>query len=456
LIEIQLHGRTDVGQVREHNEDSFVVVRIDDNERDVAKLRTHDQGDRGTLLVVCDGMGGAAAGEVASSMAVDAIAAMMISDVKFDAPQGISDDDKQSLARKLREAARDANQRIFKEARENVARAGMGTTMTAALLWKKEAVIAQVGDSRCYVWRQGKLTQVTRDQSLVNQLLESGHITPEQAKFFEHSNVILQALGVQDEVEVQLSQVSVRKGDRFMLCSDGLVGVVTDEEIGEIVGSVADPEEAARLLIEMANAAGGPDNITVIVAHVAGELHEPKPEDEIKYELWRIDPEPPPMEITVEPSTQPVAEPAPDNDPTGEVPTQPPAQQAEPPPEAAPSVNRTPQAVEVKQRPTLELVSMAVVVGLIVGSLVTGAALYQQAVPCTVEAPAAGLLVVADGRSAGVSTVEAGSGGAAELRLRPGHHQLSLKGSGAPDEIQEVEVQKGGTCSFKIPNTDGK
>jgi serine/threonine protein phosphatase PrpC len=443
LIQIQLHGRTDVGQVREHNEDSFVVVHIDDNERDIAKLRTHDQGEKGTLLVVCDGMGGAAAGEVASSMAVDAIAAMMISDAKFAPPEGVTDDDKQSLARKLREAARDANQRIFKEARENVARAGMGTTMTAALLWKKEALIAQVGDSRCYVWRQGRFTQVTRDQSLVNQLLESGHITPEQAKFFEHSNVILQALGVQDEVEVQLSRVSLRKGDRFMLCSDGLVGVVTDEEIGEIVGGVADPEEASRLLIEMANAAGGPDNITIIVAHVDGEeLAAATEADQIKYELWRIEPEPPPLEITVEPSSQSFA----DED-TGESPA------AEPLVPPAPAQATQPQGA---RRATLELVSMAVVVGLIAGSLATGMALYQQAVPCTLEAPTAGLQVVADGRSAGVSTVDGTgqNGGVAELRLRPGHHQLSLQGQGAPDEIQEVDVQKGGACNFKIPSAE--
>jgi protein phosphatase len=441
LIQIDLHGRTDVGQVREHNEDSFVVVKLDGDERDPGKLRTHELGERGTLLVVCDGMGGAAAGEVASSMAVDAIAAMMLSDAKFDPPEGVTDDDKQSLARKLREAARDANQRIFKEARENIARSGMGTTMTACLLWKKEALIAQVGDSRCYVWRQGKFTQVTRDQSLVNQLLESGHITQEQAKFFEHSNVILQALGVQDEVEVQLSQVSLRRGDRILLCSDGLVGVVTDEEIGEIMGGVADPEEASRVLCEMANAAGGPDNITVIVAHAGADgLAEPAEADEIKYELWRIEPEPPPVEVVAEPSAQTFAEPeaAPVEQP---VPT-PPQPAPEPAPPAPPP------------RATLELVSMAVVVGLIVGSLVTGAALYQQSVPCRLEAPAAGLMVIADGRSAGVSTVESGSSGAAELRLRPGHHQLSLKGAGAPDEIQEVEVQKGATCSFRIPSTE--
>ncbi len=428
---VELHGRTDVGQVREHNEDAFVVVRLDDNERDLPKLRKHDLTPRGLLLVVCDGMGGAAAGEIASSMAVDAIGAIMLSDQKFAPPSEVTDDDKASLARKLRQAAREANQRIFKEARDNVTRAGMGTTMTAALVWKQHAIIAQVGDSRCYVWRNGKFTQVTRDQSLVNQLLESGHITAEQAKFFEHSNVILQALGVQEEVEVQLSKVELRRGDRFLLCSDGLVGVVTDEEIGEIVGSVDDPEEATKILCEMANAAGGPDNITVIVTHVAGDLPEPTDADEVKYELWRIEPEPPAVEITIEPSSQSFAD--------GE-PLVPPSELAEPPPPA--------------QRATLELVSMAVVVGLIVGSLVTGAALYSQAVPCTVEAPLAGLAVLTDGRSAGMQTVDAEGGAIAELRLRPGHHQLSLKGSGAPAEIREVEVQKGGACAFKIPGPD--
>src|SRR4029077_10446323 len=112
------------------------------------------------------------------------------------------------------------------------------------------------------------------------------------AKFFEHSNVILQALDVQEEVEVQLSKVELRRGDRFLLCSDGLVGVVTDEEIGEIVGTVDDPVEATRILCEMANAAGGPDNITVIVAHVRGEaLPAPSSDgaDALKYELWRIE-----------------------------------------------------------------------------------------------------------------------------------------------------------------------
>ena len=208
---MRLHGRTDVGLIREHNEDSFVIVRLDDGAREPEKLAAHTLGPRGTCCVVCDGMGGAAAGEVASGMAIESLAATMLDEHMVDAPDGVVDDERQHLARKLRGAARDANAKIFTEARENLARSGMGTTMTAVHLWRDSALIAQVGDSRAYVWRQGAFTQVTRDQSLVNQLLETGQITVEQAKFFEHSNVILQALGVQEEVEVQLSKVELRK-----------------------------------------------------------------------------------------------------------------------------------------------------------------------------------------------------------------------------------------------------
>jgi len=195
-VEVRLCGRTDVGLIREHNEDSFVIVRLDDGTREPDKLAAHTLGPRGTLLVVCDGMGGAAAGEVASGMAIESLATTMLDGADVAAPDGVIDDEQTHLARKLRGAARDANAKIFKEARENLTRSGMGTTMTAVHLWAGAALIAQVGDSRAYVWRQGAFTQVTRDQSLVNQLLETGQITVEQAKFFEHSNVILQALGV--------------------------------------------------------------------------------------------------------------------------------------------------------------------------------------------------------------------------------------------------------------------
>ena len=432
-VEVRLHGRTDVGLIREHNEDSFVIVRLDDGARELDKLATHTLGPRGTLLVVCDGMGGAAAGEVASGMAIESLATTMLDEHMVDAPDGVVDDERQHLARKLRGAARDANARIFREARENLARSGMGTTMTAVHLWRDQALIAQVGDSRAYVWRQGAFTQVTRDQSLVNQLLETGQITAEQAKFFEHSNVILQALGVQEEVEVQLSKVELKKGDRLMMCSDGLVGVVSDEEISAVVGSIDDPAESARILIEMANGAGGPDNITVIVAHVDGEaLPDATAADALTFEHWRIDPEPPPSPASLNDTFDGFAPPS---SPTVEH-----------------RVIASPSAsAHAARKPTMELMSMAVVIGLILGSIVTGAALYRHGVRCRVAARQAGLAVLSDGHDTGARTGD----GAIELRLPPGKHVMSLRAQGTPPFAdREVQVERGQMCevSFTEPS----
>ena len=224
-ILLHVAGRTDVGLVREHNEDNFVVVDLERKSREaVDGMRTIELGRRGALLVVCDGMGGAAAGEVASSMAVDSVFESMSAD-----PVEVPDGERlAAFARRMRSAAYGANQKIFDASRTDAARAGMGTTMTAVGTVDDQLVMAQVGDSRCYLLRSGTLTQVTRDQSLVNQLVETGQITEEQAKLFEHSNVILQALGVQADVEVLLSTVPLKRGDKVVVCSDGLTGVVTD------------------------------------------------------------------------------------------------------------------------------------------------------------------------------------------------------------------------------------
>ncbi|MDB4969601.1 MAG: serine/threonine phosphatase PrpC, regulation of stationary phase [Myxococcales bacterium] len=430
-VEVRLAGRTDVGLIREHNEDSFVMVRLEDGAREPEKLASHTLGPRGTLLVVCDGMGGAAAGEVASGMAIDALAVTMLDGTEALAPDGVVDDEKTHLARKLRAAAREANGQIFREARENLTRSGMGTTMTAAHLWGGAALIAQVGDSRAYVWRQGAFTQVTRDQSLVNQLLETGQITVEQAKFFEHSNVILQALGVQEEVEVQLSKVELCKGDRMMMCSDGLVGVVSDEEIAAVVGSIDDPSEAARILIEMANGAGGPDNITVIVVHVDGPgLPAASEADVITFAHWRIDPDLPVERETGSESYDNFAPPS----------QQPTTEHRVVPPPVSP------------RRPTMELMSMAVVIGLILGSIVTGAALYRHGVKCQVQARTAGLTVLTDGHDSGARTAD----GTVELRLSPGRHTLALRAAGAgPFGDRELQVEPGQACevSFTEPSS---
>jgi protein phosphatase len=443
-VHLDLVGRTDVGLVREHNEDSYIVIRLDDASREPDALRRHALGARGTLCVVCDGMGGAAAGEVASSMAVESLAQTMLVDVP-PPPDGANDDERTALGRKLRQAARDANAQIFREARNNLARSGMGTTMTAVLFNDKHALVAQVGDSRAYVWRQGRFTQVTRDQSLVNQLLETGHITPEQAKFFEHSNVILQALGVQEEVEVQLSKVELRRGDRFVVCSDGLVGVVTDEEIGAVLGACEDPAETARILIEMANGAGGPDNISVIVAHVGGDvLPEPTEADHLEYKLWKIDPENA-LASVEEPTTQPGMHQAIAAEQAARAAQ---AQARSRPDPSAPSRN-----------PTLELVSMAVVFGLVLGSVMTGAVIYKNGVNCHVSARQPGLSVVADGRDTGIripaTGAEEGTPTRVKMRLRPGRHLVTLKGQGAPEGAREVEVARGQMCEIDFTEATG-
>lgn len=184
-IKLQLFGRTDVGQVREHNEDNFLVADLTRKSRGLLEAdRAQVVGERGALMVVCDGMGGAAAGEVASQLAVDIIYERMS---EGDTPNNHND-----FARRLVRSIEDAGLRIYSDAKADRSRRGMGTTSTAAALMDDHLFLGQVGDSRGYILRQGKLVQVTRDQSLVNQLIEAGQLTEEEAETFEHNNIILQ------------------------------------------------------------------------------------------------------------------------------------------------------------------------------------------------------------------------------------------------------------------------
>ena len=220
-------------------------------------------------------MGGAAAGEVASQMAVDAI---------YDALATAEPQPREGFARLLRRAVQQANERIFIQSRDNQSERGMGTTCTVAGLVDDTLVVAQIGDSRCYVLRDGKLAQVTKDQSLAWQLIEAGAMTADEAKAFEHANIILQALGVQERVEVVLSQVSLRRGDVALLCSDGLHGPVSDEEILAVLIAEPNLQKAGEDLIRKALDRDGPDNITVVLARFEGEaLAPPTAEDTIGF-----------------------------------------------------------------------------------------------------------------------------------------------------------------------------
>src|SRR5665213_4179735 len=276
-IAIEVFGKTDVGLIREHNEDNFLVADITNAVRaaDGRDPFTFPVGDKGALLLVCDGMGGAAAGEVASHMAADAI---------YEALVAAGPLPRDGFARLLRRAVERANERIFIQSRDNQSERGMGTTCTVAGLVDETLVVAQIGDSRCYILRDGKLAQVTKDQSLAWQLIEAGAMTLDEAKAFEHANIILQALGVQERVEVVLSQVALRKGDVALLCSDGLHGPVTDEEILAVLIAEPNLQKAGEGLIQKALDRDGPDNITVALARFDGEaLEAPAAEDVVTF-----------------------------------------------------------------------------------------------------------------------------------------------------------------------------
>lgn len=284
-IVVRLFGRTDVGQVREHNEDNFLIADLTKGSRGLKDVeRTQTVGARGTLLGVCDGMGGAAAGEIASQLAVDTVYDHMSADER-------SKPRRDELAARLVSAIELAGARIFSEARADRTRRGMGTTATIAALIDDHLFLGQVGDSRGYILRGDRLVQVTRDQSLVNQLIEAGQLTEEEAETFEHNNIILQALGTADSVQVDLTFVEVKKGDTLLLCSDGLSGMLRNDAIRELLMSLDDPLETCKILTERANQAGGHDNITVIVAKFDGAgLAAPTQGDidELKYRKYNL------------------------------------------------------------------------------------------------------------------------------------------------------------------------
>jgi protein phosphatase len=282
-IRLKLFGRTDVGQIREHNEDNFLIADLTRRSRSLMEAdREQIVGPAGTVFAVCDGMGGAAAGEVASKLAVDIIYESMLT--------GGPPPNRDELARRLVSTVEEAGLRIFNEARADRTRRGMGTTSTVATLCDSRLFVAQVGDSRAYLLRGETLVQITRDQSLVNQLIEAGQLTEEEAETFEHNNIILQALGTAETVQVDLTFVDLRRGDMLLMCSDGLSGMIRAEDIRSALVTGDEPLEVCKILTEKANQAGGHDNITVIVVKFDGEgLSAAGTEDEpVKYRKFGL------------------------------------------------------------------------------------------------------------------------------------------------------------------------
>jgi PPM family protein phosphatase len=256
-------GQTDLGLVRKNNEDSFLIVDLTAaGERTSSSALNFPAGERGGLLMVADGMGGAEAGEIASRMAVESVCRYLQSEPY---------DSRQTFIASLKNSIERANLDIRQESERNEQRKGMGTTLTAGGLFGGELFFAQVGDSRGYLIRNSVIVQITQDQSLVAHLVASGVLTPEKAKVDRRRNVILQALGTQKQVEIALSVVELKRGDWAVLCSDGLSGTVEPQEIAEMLHEGTAIEEACRRLIDLANQRGGEDNITAIIAKFDGE-----------------------------------------------------------------------------------------------------------------------------------------------------------------------------------------
>ena len=251
-------GATDVGCVRTHNEDAFTIADLSsDSTVDAGEEKRLPLASGGLLLMVCDGMGGHAAGEVAARLAGEVVARGL-----RDLVGTIGNSPAASLGTVLTLA----NRRIFEESSSRDDERGMGTTCTVGLLFADHAVFAEVGDSRAYLFRAGVLQQLTHDQSLVAAMVDSGALTPDEVKNFPHTNVILQALGVKDTVEPVTSEIALESGDLILLRSDGLHGPVSNQEIADILRNTPNLTACAQSLISAALAAGGPDNVTVILA----------------------------------------------------------------------------------------------------------------------------------------------------------------------------------------------
>jgi serine/threonine protein phosphatase PrpC len=260
-LDVLVAGASDIGQIREHNEDHFLVGDLDILESvETAYMETRTSGARGPLLVVCDGMGGVEGGEVASELA----AKVMWREMKGTP----ATKDPEVFARLLRRAARVANHDVHAMAKRETGLRGMGTTLSAAGIVGDRIIVATVGDSRVYILRNGMLVQVTRDQSLHSALIAAGHNEDEAASA---GGAILQALGVGEDVEPSLSMTQLRKHDRILLCSDGLHGLVGDPALALLLSEPHTVAESVKLLVAAARAAGGSDNITAIVCEVAGD-----------------------------------------------------------------------------------------------------------------------------------------------------------------------------------------
>lgn len=249
MTKVEVFALTDTGIKRTNNEDSFLVL------------------EQQNIFAVADGMGGHSSGEIASKIAVDTISEFFRnSSISEDSTWPYAYDDNISFeGNKLKTAVAVANEKIQEYAAEHPESRGMGTTVVAVLVLDSRLILCHVGDSRCYLLRDGKLSLVTSDHSWVNEQVKLGFLTEEEAQKHPFRNVITKALGTKGEATAEINETEGRTGDILLLCTDGLNSMISDDEIARIVSKDAGLEEKAKSLIEAANNAGGEDNITLVL-----------------------------------------------------------------------------------------------------------------------------------------------------------------------------------------------
>jgi protein phosphatase len=293
MLIVESHATSHVGRIRQGNEDNFLMLHISDaktwmSSQDPGEFVIESQkfsvDSDGVVLAVSDGMGGALAGEVASKMAVESVSKRFLDeDLETTiAPENFND----ALVSTLYDATVQANYLIHTQGRTDPQYSGMGATFTAVGITPNEVTLVQVGDSRVYLFRGGQIYQVTKDQSLVQQLIDANQILPEEAETHSLKNVILQALGAQPEIYPVAAKLVPLQNDILLLCSDGLSNEITGGDMQRIVNkNIGDLKVAAAELVELANERGGKDNITVILARITGEELPESDGGEVKLEM---------------------------------------------------------------------------------------------------------------------------------------------------------------------------
>ena len=294
MFTVEIHATSHVGRVRRGNEDNYLLLNIsrsrawtsEQSEGEfVIESQSFDVDENGVVLAVSDGMGGALAGEVASKMAVESVSEKLLSDEDTDAtltPESVE----YNLISKLYNATVYANYLVHQQGRTDPQFQGMGATFTGVGVTPEGVDVIQVGDSRAYLVRNGKIYQITKDQSLVQQLIDAQQISAEEAETHTLKNVILQALGAQNEIYPVSARLAPCQNDVILLCSDGLSNKVSAANMQKhVVDNLEHLEQACAELVKEANENGGEDNITVILAKLTGDGLEVAEADEVKLEL---------------------------------------------------------------------------------------------------------------------------------------------------------------------------